>query len=276
MKELPDLNQLFCLKLVTAMRTRPPIYLNISIFMCRSFSDLVAVLHYCILQIGVLKIPFCIRNAPGGVFKNLRNIWFSRIFRRMVSVLIRSPFRNKTLQLVNVDFPITNTGSVITMCHTPWSRLLAQWCHKNDFGLIITNSKWNQRTNSIRRTGKGIKELRYLIRYLRSGGRIIIMADVFNNLKNCSARFLERDCNVSLLPARLAKIAEVPLIAAIPELRNDTIHIYNGPGFDPKRTNPDPSGIMQIFMAFFEKEIRRNPSIWAGFVRESLSKYRVA
>jgi lauroyl/myristoyl acyltransferase len=162
------------------------------------------------------------------------------------------------------------------MCHTPWSRLLAQWCLKNDFGLIITNSQWNRQTNSIRRKGKGIKELRYLIRYLQSGGRIIIMADVFNNLKNCSARFLGRDYNVSLLPARLAKIAQVPLIAAVPELRKHTIHINNGPGFDPKKSNPGSSAIMQLFMTFFEEEIRRNPSIWAGFVRGSLSKYRVA
>ncbi len=97
------------------------------------------------------------------------------------------------------------------------------------------------------------------------------MADVFNNLKNCTAKFLERDCNVSLLPARLARIADVPVIAAVPELMNGTIHIYNGPRFDLTTSKTDPSRVMQFFMSFFETEIRRNPSIWSVFVRGSLS-----
>jgi Bacterial lipid A biosynthesis acyltransferase len=249
-----------------------PFYLSICTLACKFFSHIIAVLHYYNVRAGFLKIPLCIYNAPGGVYKNLRSIWFVRLFRRVVSILVRTPLRTKTLRLVDFMSLATDTGCVFVTCHTPWARLLMEWCLENDFALIIANIKSNQRANSIKKTGKGFIELRHLLRHLRSGGRIIIMVDVFNNLSNCSAKFLERDYNVSLFPARLAKIADVPLMAVVPELRNGTIHFCTGPRFDLKIVNSDSCTVMQNLLAFFEKEIRQNPSIWSPFVRESLSK----
>lgn len=114
--------------------------------------------------------------------------------------------------------------------------------------------------------------MRNLVRHLQSGGRIIIAADIFNNLSNCPIKFLEKDCNASILPARLSKIANVPLMACVPELRNGTIHICSGPRFDPKMWNHDSQVVMKNLLAFFELELRRNPSIWAVFICKSLSK----
>jgi lauroyl/myristoyl acyltransferase len=100
------------------------------------------------------------------------------------------------------------------------------------------------------------------------------MADVFIERNNCNSVFLDRNCNISLFPARLAKIAGVPVVAVVPELRQGTIQIFDGPRFHFKNTNVDPLMVMQRLMSFFEKEIRRNPSIWSVFVRGSLSAYR--
>jgi hypothetical protein len=257
------------------MQNSPPFFLNLSVPPCRLFSNTIAALHYCIVRAGLLRIPLCIYHAPGGMYKNLCKIWFSRVFRRTVSVLIRTPFRSKVLQLVDITFPVTDEGCVITMCHTPWSRLLTQWCLKNDFAMIITGNKWNQRTSKIRRNGKGFIELRQIIHHLRSGGKIIVMADLFNNLKNCSSVFLDCHCNVSLLPVRIAKIAKVPVIAAVPELCGNSIKASYGPRFDFRNSTTELSSVMQTFLYFFETEIRRNPSIWSVFVRGSLSKYNL-
>jgi lauroyl/myristoyl acyltransferase len=97
---------------------------------------------------------------------------------------------------------------------------------------------------------------------------------VFNSLSDCPVHFFEKDCNASLLPARLAEIAGVPLMAVAPELVNRTIHINKGPQSDVKKFNFDPCKATKNFLAFFEMEIRRNPSIWSVFVCESLSKYQ--
>ncbi len=84
-------------------------------------------LHYYAVRSGFLKIPLCICIAPGGVYKNLQKIWFAQLLRRVVSVLVRSPLRIKTLRLVNFTIPATgDTGRVVVTCHTPWERLLVQ------------------------------------------------------------------------------------------------------------------------------------------------------
>lgn len=253
------------------MLVSKPLYLTICTFTCRFFSVIIAVLHYYTVRAGLSKIPFCVFNAPGGVYKNLRNIWFARLLRRVVSLLVRTPLRTTTLQLVNFIIPATDTGCVIVTFHTPWARLLVQWCLENNFALIIASNKWLQRT-SLTNRGEGFNELRHLLFHLRSGGRVIILADVFNNLSNCPVKFFEKAYNISLFPARLAKIAEVPLLTAVAEFRHETIHIDTGSLFDVKLLNCNSCTLMQNLLTFFESEIRRNPSIWSVFVRESLSK----
>jgi hypothetical protein len=78
-----------------------------------------------------------------------------------------------------------------------------------------------------------------------------------------------------LLPARMAKIAKVPVIAAMPELCGSSIQASYGPQFDFRNSTTGLSSVMQTFLFFFETEIRRKPSIWSVFVRGSLSKYNL-
>jgi hypothetical protein len=246
------------------MQPSKPYYLIVCIHTCDALSHFIAGLHCYILYTGFLKIPLCISNAPGGLYKNIRHIWLTRLLRRLVSLLLRSPLRNETLRLVNFTIPVArDTGCVIATCHTPWARLLAQWCFENKFALIVAGGNWIKRSRRINIKGEGFKELRHIVKHLRFGGRIIIMIDIFNNLSNCPAKFFENNYNVSLLPARLARLANVPLIAAVPELRKEAVDIYAGPQFDSKILNSDPCGVMQSLLVFFEKEIQRAPYIWS-------------
>jgi len=255
------------------MQIGKPLFFNIFIVICGFLAEIIARLHYLNVRSGLHNIPSCICNAPGGTYKNLQKIWLSRLFRRVISLLVRSPFRINTLQIVDFISPVTDIGCVIVTFHTPWARLLVQWCFEYNFALIITNTHLKQRASRIKVKGKGYTEMRNLVRHLQSGGRIIIAADIFNNLSNCPIKFLEKDRNASILPARLSKIANVPLMACVPELCNGTIHISSGPRLDLKMLNNDAHLATQNLFAFFELKLRRNPSIWAVFVSNSLSKH---
>ena len=104
------------------------------------------------------------------------------------------------------------------------------------------------------------------MRYLRENGRIVIASDTFNGLNNCPVTFLGNSHNISVFPARLAKIAKVPLITVIPVLRNGSIYFYGGPQFDLKKMNVDSCELMQKINSFIENEIKSNPCIWSSFV----------
>lgn len=254
------------------MPATKPIYLRICISICYVLSNMVAGIHYFLFKTGLLKVSLVITDAPDGVYKNLLRIWYVRFFRRIVSVLVRTSLRRHVLQLINIK-PTDGTapGSVMVSCHTPWARLIVQWCVEKNYAMIVGWGPWTKRA-SIARHATGFNELRNLVNHLRSGGRVIIMADIFNNLKDCPVRFLEKNCNASLFPFRLAKISNTPLVSVMPVLENETIGINIGPQVCFSNADSEPGKVMQLILAYFEKEIKQNPSNWLGYIRGSLSK----
>lgn len=191
--------------------------------------------------------------------------------RRIVSVLVRTPLRKNILQLINFDPESIVPGSVIVSSHTPWARLLTQWCVENNYAMIFGWGPWTKRV-SIARHATGFNELRSLAKHLLSGGRIIIMADIFNDLSNCPVKFFEKPCNASLFPLRLAKIANTSLVTVMPALKNKMVQVHTGPLVSLTGSNNDPGKIMQTLLAYFEKEIKQDPSVWSGYIRGSLSR----
>ena len=229
------------------------------------FSYPAAALHYYGSHAGLVQIPSCIVSAPGGLFKSLHSIWFTRFLRRIVSVSVRSPLRQQMFHLIDITLPDERMGYVIATCHTPWIRLLTHWCLKHQFALIVGNKVWVKRSKGGIKMGKGFIEMPHLVKHLQSGGRIVTMATAFNDSKNFPASFLGMERKVSLLPARLAKIAGVPLISMITQLRDDGIHIENGPKFECITNNTDAKKTMMCLLDFFEGEIKKTPSIWSTF-----------
>lgn len=231
-------------------------------------SYVTAAVHYLALNAGLLKYPPYLLNTAGEDYKILRLIWRARIFRSMLSILVRSPFRRRMLRLINFTIPLpVNSGCVIVICHTPWERLLKQWCLENNFGLAITSGKLTSEKKQIMRNGKGYKELKDLATYLKQNGRIIITADTFNNLTDCPVQFLGEISNASLFPARLAGMANVPLIVAIPFLYKGNIHFISGPSFDFRRTKPNFSAVTKNILHFLEHQILKDPSICPFYVK---------
>jgi hypothetical protein len=257
-----------------SMKKSRPFYVNICIFLCRFFSFLLAGIHFAAVQVLYLKIPACLRHAPGGIYKNLQKIWFARLLKKWISLWVRSPFRDHVLRLVRLDFDMPASGGLVfATCHTPWKRLLVKWFSENHYILIIDTAKSRERNSRIRKQRKGHNELSHIIRHLRSGGRVIIAADVFNQSTDHPTEILGKPGNLSLLPARLARIAGVPLMAALPRLCNGMIHISAGPIFDREIRQAEMGNLMKNLLAYFENEIRKDPSIWSYFVNDPLSQF---
>jgi hypothetical protein len=253
---------------------RSPQYYNFWFLPCLLLSNIIAVAHCFLVQIHVLQIPDCVKRAPGGMFKNLQKIWFARFLKKIVSIWVRSPFYQYALRLVNFDIPIPNgTGLILVTCHTPWKRLLVSWFLENHYALILDTGRSVKRKNKLKNLRKGHNELFHIVRHLRYGGHVIIAADVFDKSNDQPAEILGKQGNLSLLPARLARIAGVPLLAAIPILRNKKIDIQAGPLIDHHTPYSDPRTVMQTLLSFFELEIKRNPSVWSYFVNDSLSGF---
>ena len=255
------------------MKTPLSIFTRACILLCRFHSHIIAAFHYSAARNSMIKIPGYIWEAPGGLYKNLQKIWFTRLLKKLVSLWVRSPLRSKALQLVHMDIPVPSTGLIFVTCHTPWKRLLVQWFSENYYALIIDTGKSIQRRNRLKETRKGYNELQHIIRHLKNGGRVIIAADVFNKSDNHPTEILGKPGNLSLLPARLASIAGVPLMAAVPQFRNGAIHINAGPRYDNQIHQSDLGAVMQNLVCFFENEIKRDPSIWSYFVNDRLSQF---
>jgi lauroyl/myristoyl acyltransferase len=141
-----------------------------------------------------------------------------------------------------------------------------QWCLENDFALVFANGTWPGQRKRIQRQAKGVSNLREVVRHLKQKGKVIITCDNFNDQVNCPVKFFGNWNNASMFPARLAKLANVPLITAIPIFRNGTINIECGPRFYLNNETSDPTTVTQDMISFLEAAITNAPDIWSPFV----------
>jgi Bacterial lipid A biosynthesis acyltransferase len=250
------------------MPAKKPFYLSSLIYLCSLIAFVIASGGYLLLKAGISKSHSYLLYADGGIYFNLYRMWHSRITRRLLSFLVRSPFRKQVLRLVdfNVTLP-TDKGCILITCHTPWKRILVQWCLENDFALIVAAGNWTNQKQRIQLHGTGISELHQMLRHLWNKGRIIFVVDSFNDLNDCPVSFLNEKHNLSLTPARLAKSAGVALITVIPVLKNSRILIKPGPQFDEEDNHTDANSLMKTILAYFENEIKKNPSAWQEYVK---------
>jgi hypothetical protein len=220
------------------------------------------------IKVGFLNAPVYIATLPHNRLKTLQCIWYTKLVRRIISFLVRTPVRKNILKLVNFNIALPrDQGCIIVICQTPWKRLLAQWCLEKKFALLIGGGKWTDQRRLIQRQGAGLTELRELIKYLQLGGRVIIKAEVFNNLNNCPVKFLGNNCNASLFAERLAILTKVPILTVIPKLSKTTIEFTAGPQFSTDDLKSKSTTITTQIISFFEKEIETNPVILSNYIK---------
>ncbi len=232
---------------------------------CQLLSIPIAVLHRLAVWVRLTHVSRYLSNSPDGLYNTLRDIWLTRLMRELFKLSMKMWLRGAALTLVNGTLPENRkTGYVIAICHTPWFRLLAEWCRDRDFALVLVDGAWINRTGHVNVPG-GVSGLRRLVRHLRSGGRAVVIADVFDRSRCCGVRFFEEKRLASLLPARLAALGRVPLHAVIPSLQAKQLHIRTGPLFIVGTSAVEQQTVTQGLLAFFEQEIRKRPALLARF-----------
>jgi hypothetical protein len=214
---------------------------------------------------GFARVSRHFADSPAGLYRSLQDAWLSRLVREPLKLFVHTPLRTATLAFVNCTLSENpETGCVMAICHTPWFRLLAEWCRARDFAAVIAGEVLLTRTGTVNGTGR-VLELRRVVRHLRNGGRVVVIADVFHGSHRCAVRFFEKNRFASLLPARLAAFAGVPLQIIIPALQARQLHICAGPTFTVGASVVEQQRVTQDVLTYFEKEIRQRPALLARF-----------
>lgn len=245
-----------------------PAGLRSLLWACDYCSRIVAFFHDVGIRSGLLRVAPCVRHAPGGLPRALREIWLSRLLRESLAFLLKTSFRPTTLRLVD-DSLVRGAGKgcVIAICHTPWARLLAEWCRVHDFALVIADGPWASRMGYATGPGRGFSELRRVVRHLKAGGRVIVTADAFAGSRSSPVRFLEGERMVFLLPGRLALLAGVPLRPVVAHFADGSLHLRFG---SLARTQVlSAKHFTQALLRFFEDEIRLRPAIWGDVLKNA-------
>lgn len=250
-----------------------PQYLLVLLALYGWLSSIIAFLHIFAIERNWAKIPSCFAETPDGCYFTIRKIWLARMLRRSLSLFLRTPLRRGNIALVNCKLSLPQeSGCIITICHTPWARLLAEWCRVNNFALVLVGGPWIQRTGKVNIPGGGFIGLRKIVRHLHSGGRVIVIGDNLGRSRCCPINFLGKECMASILPARLAAAAGVPLLAITPKLQDGMVNLHNGITVGPELIQKNQKEAIQNIFTFFEDEILRSPSIWAPYILQSVNK----
>jgi hypothetical protein len=229
---------------------------------CRLLSAQLAALHWLALRAGLCSTSTCLHRAPSGLYRTLERIWFTLALRRALILAVKTPLRGATLNLVNETIPAPLHGAcIIAIPHSPWMRLLAEWCREREFALVLAGGIWTSRTTQVNVAG-GVRGLRQAIRHLRAGGRVVVVADVFWGPRHCPVRFLGKNLPASLTPARLSALSGVPLQAVVPMLHDGRIHLDTGPGFVVAHHPAAQAAVTCSLLAFLERRIRQQPEIY--------------
>ena len=182
------------------LRKKRPRYLVVLLSLYGLLSSIIAFSHLFAIERKWAKIPSCFAETTDGPYFTIRKIWLARMLRRSLSLFLRTPLRNGYMSLINFNLILPQeSGCIITICHTPWARLLAEWCRVNKFALVLVGGPWIKRTRRVNIPGGGLVGLRRLVQHLRSGGRVIVIGDNIGRSRCCSVNFLGKECMASIL-----------------------------------------------------------------------------
>jgi len=228
--------------------------------LCNFSSILISYGHHLAFYVGLIPLSVFVLNSPTGPQKTLRDIWFAKLAR----MWIRGPLLKFAKQIVKA--PSLCGGCVIAICHTPWSLLLAHWCFDNRVALVVTPSKkWRKRTGNLNVSG-GFHSIRKAVQHLQTNGWVCIHADSLKS-RGFTSPFLGLERPISMLPARLAGLAGVPLVGVVPTFEHGYLNLKMGEIFMVGKTHHDQKVITHKLIAFFENEIAQNPVVLRGILR---------
>ena len=77
-------------------------------FPCLILSHILSVTHLLLFKAQLVVIPDCIKQAPGGLYKNLQKIWFARLVKKNSLRLGKITFQQLRIEAGKFRYPHTN------------------------------------------------------------------------------------------------------------------------------------------------------------------------
>jgi hypothetical protein len=193
----------------------------------------------------------------------LRAIWFTRIAREGLRILLGLGFADAVLRRVEVTggAGALSGNCVYAIYHTPWGRVLALWMARQSHGVLLSAQRWMERAEGahVPCTWRGI---RGLIDRVRRGRPAAVTADHFGpaGRRVTAASLLGRDVNVSTAVARIALAAGVPIVPVMTRYRAGKLRVVVCAAIPVDRS--DVESATRRMTSVFDAELRRDPSAW--------------
>lgn len=259
-------------KSAESIKYSQPLYLLLPIQLLNTLSIVIAFFHVFLIKRRWAKISDIIFNSPEGYKKILQKIWFTRMMRRLLSLTLRTPFRSKAIKLVNNNLTLPEFGCIIAIPHTPWAKLLAEWCRSNNFAMVFAGGPWIKRTGHLNVSNASLFQIRKLVSHLNSKKFVVIIGDNENRSRCCHVSYLGKKCNASLLPVRLAALTNVSIVTVIPTFSNMQINLQNGTTIEADAIIANKQDAVQKIFSYYESEIYASPSIYYPYILGSLNR----
>jgi hypothetical protein len=193
----------------------------------------------------------------------LRAIWFTRIAREGLRVLLAMGFADAVLRRVEVAGGVgaLRGNCVYAIYHTPWGRVLALWMARQSNGVLLSAHRWMERAGSahVPCTWRG---MRGLVDRIRRGRPAAVTADHFGAAggRVTAASLLGSDVNVSTGVARIALAAGVPIVPVMTRYVHGKLRVVVCDAIPVDRSGIEAA--TRCMTGVFDAELRRNPSGW--------------
>lgn len=230
---------------------------------CSAAAWLPALVHRVSTRFGKSGRPGSLAEEGDVTVSRLHDIWFARLCRELFAWPSRSGLGPALEGRVAWRPPdgAANGGCVFAICATPWARVLTAWTARQPAMHLLIHGNWALRTRPAS-VERGAACLRHLVAQLRNGHSVAVIGDDFGARRACPATFLGRAVRGSLLGARLAAIACMPLRPAVIVWEQGALRARFGPPLHVARNRESQIAATVSVLGFLEGEIRRTPAAW--------------
>jgi lipid A biosynthesis acyltransferase len=202
-------------------------------------------------------------GRPGGAGCAIRHIAFTRLARQVLKLFLLVGKEATVLRRVHClgRGRLPRGGCVLAIAHTPWGRVLARWTLFRDFAFILAHRRWARWAGALHLlpTPAG---LRRAVEELQRGRRVVVVIDDFVAFGGCAVQLLGRPARVSMRAARLAALANVPVVSVTLRCRHGLICVEIGRPFPPSRGRCVQQQITRALCAGTERWVSRFPEEW--------------
>jgi hypothetical protein len=230
---------------------------------CSAAAWVPAHLHGTALRYGLRRRPGSLAEEGGVTLFRLHEVWFARLCRELFAWPSRSGLGPALAGLIVWKPPegTAQHGCVFAICATPWCRVLAAWAARQPAMHLLINGDWARRTRPTS-VKVGTACLRQLVARLKNGQSVAVIADAFCIRRTCPVTFLGQAVRGSLLGARLAAAASVPLFPTVFVWERGALHPRFGSPLNVARDRKSQMAATVSVLRFLEGEIRRSPAAW--------------